>query len=354
MTPGLENGYRGGGAATPSGRNGAAAPPQLSEGQYAILEFVRVARLLLRRAALIVAVTLAVGGYVGIRDKFFSVKWYRAQALITPVSPDATLASSVGEGTSTGAGGMSGLAEMFSLSGESDNVTISERYIAIMNSYAFTIDLINRYHLDRKIVTTHTGHVPHLSPWKMHEEIVSCFETDYDYRSGNLALYFMDPDPAQAKAVLEDYLASLRDKVRTEEVQAASSAVASLQAEIRDTSDALLQNQLYELVARQIQREKIAQVQADFAFKVIEPPVVPDHYYAPQARRNAIIVAMITFLLMCVGTLGWDFIVRARAQFAALERAQHPPIPVIATGASAAQRSEPAPGTDPHPPANGG
>ncbi|MFZ0657273.1 MAG: hypothetical protein WAM05_01045, partial [Candidatus Binataceae bacterium] len=112
-----------------------------------------------------------------------------------------------------------------------------------------------------------------------------------------------------------------------EEVQAASSAVASLQDEIRETSDALLQNQLYELVARQIQREKIAQVQADFAFKVIEPPVVPDNYYAPQARRNATVAATITFLLMCVGALAWDFIVRARAQFAALERATYPPQP---------------------------
>lgn len=329
MTPGLENGYRGDAPATSSGRNGAAAPIQLSDGQFAILEVVRVARLLLRHSILIVAVTLAVGGYVGIRDKYFSVKWYRAQALITPVSPDATLASSVGEGASTGIGGMSGLAEMFSMGGESDNISISERYIAIMTSYAFTIDLINRYHLDRKIVTTNTGHVPHLSPWKMHEAIVGRFQTDYDYRSGNLALYFIDPSAAEAKAILEDYLASLRDKVRSEEVQAASSAVASLQDEIRDTSDALLQNQLYELVARQIQREKIAQVQADFAFKVIEPPVVPDNYYAPQPRRNAIIAAVITFVLLCVGILAWDFVARARAQFAALEHATHPrPAPV--------------------------
>lgn len=353
MTPGIENGYR----AAPSGGNGAAAPAQLSEGQVAILEVVRVARLLLRRSILIVVVTVAVGGFVGIRDKFFSVKWYRAQALITPVSPDATLASSVGEGTSTGVGGMSGLAEMFSLGGQSDNVTISERYIAIMTSYAFTIDLINRYHLDRKIVTTNTGHVPHLSPWKMHEAITGRFETDYDYRSGNLTLYFMDPDPAEAKAILEDYLASLRDKVRSEEVQAASSAVASLQDEIRDTSDALLQNQLYELVARQIQREKIAQVQADFAFKVIEPPVVPDNYYAPRARRNATIAAMITFVLLCAGTLAWDFIGRARAQFAALEQAHYPPVPSIAADAPAAARSEPvsdlAPSADPHSRVNG-
>ncbi|MHB8382855.1 MAG: hypothetical protein ACYDC3_11030 [Candidatus Binataceae bacterium] len=344
MKPVLGNGYRGVASSNASGRNGAAAPAQLSEGQFAILEAMRAGRLLLRRSILIIAVTLAAGGYVAIRDKYFSVKWYRAQALITPVSPDATLASSVGEGTSTGVGGMSGLAEMFNLGGASDNVTISERYIAIMSSYAFTSDLIIRYHLDRRIVQTSTDHVPHMSPWKMHEEITRRFETDYDYRSGNLALYFIDSSPDEAKAILEDYLASLRDKVRSEEVQAASSAVASLQDEIRDTSDALLQNQLYELVARQIQREKIAQVQADFAFKVIEPPVVPDSYYAPQAWRNAAIAASITFLLMCVGTLAWDFIARARVQLAALERVLPLQAPAHAASApSVSSRSE-APG----------
>jgi hypothetical protein len=330
MTSLHQNGRREAQAAIDPPVGASAVQARLSEGQFAILEAARVIRLLSGHAFLILAVTLAVAAYVGIRDKFYSVKWYRAQAVITPVSPDSTLASSIGEVGTTGiGGGAAGLAEMLNFGGESDNVTISERYIAIMNSYAFTTDLINRYHLDRKIVRTTAGHVPHLSPWKMHEKIDGRFQTYYDYRSGNLTLYYIDPDPVQAKAILEDYLASLREKVRSEEVQAAAAAVASLQDEIRETSDALLQNQLYELVARQIQREKIAQVQADFAFKVIEPPVVPDHYYAPQARRAAEIAGVLTFVLMCVGTLAWDFVRRARAQIASLERAPASPPPAL-------------------------
>ncbi|HUY27902.1 MAG TPA: hypothetical protein VMV27_10825 [Candidatus Binataceae bacterium] len=353
MIPAPLNGHRGAVPAAVNGRNAAAEPVQLSEGQFAIFELMRVARLLLRRAIPIILITVAVAGYVAIRDKYYSVKWYRAQALITPVSPDATLASSVGEGATPGAGGASGLAEMFNLSGESDNVSISERYIAIMSSYAFTTDLINCYHLDRKIVKTAAGHVPNLSPWQMYQAITGRFKTDYDYRSGNLTLYFVDPSPALAKSALEDYLASLRDKVRSEEVQAAAAAVVSLQDEIRDTSDALLQNQLYELMARQIQREKIAQVQADFAFKVIEPPVVPDNYFAPMARRNATVAGMLTFILLCAATLAWDFVSRARAQIAAFERAPFP-APLMAVQSppplDAAERSE----SEPPPPSPGG
>ena len=113
------------------------------------------------------------------------------------------------------------------------------------------------------------------------------FSTEYDFKSGNLTLYFMDPSPDEAQKVLGYYLDSLREKLRNEEVQAGASAAASLEEEVRKSSDALLQTQLYELMARQIQREKMAEVQSDFAFKLVEPPVVPDNYYAPKARHNA-------------------------------------------------------------------
>jgi hypothetical protein len=150
--------------------------------------------------------------------------------------------------------------------------------------------------------------------------IADRFSSEYDFKSGNLTLYFMDPSPAEAQRVLGFYLDSLRDKLRNEEVEAGASAAASLEEEVRKTSDALLQTQLYELMARQIQREKIAQVQSDFAFKVVEPPVVPDNYFAPKARHNATLAASITFALVCVWILASDFIRRAKAQFAALNQ----------------------------------
>ncbi|HXN12288.1 MAG TPA: hypothetical protein VN865_04230, partial [Candidatus Acidoferrales bacterium] len=83
--------------------------------------------------------------------------------------------------------------------------------------------------------------------------------------------------------------------------------------------------QLYELMARQIQREKIAEVQSDFAFKVVEPPVVPDNYFAPKARHNATLAASLTFVLICTWILASDFIRRAKAQFAALNPAPAEP-----------------------------
>jgi hypothetical protein len=332
------NGHRGPAAANGGYPDGAAAQQAaLTGAQWAALELIRHTRSLRKYWYLVIGATIAVSLFVGIRDKYFSVKWYRAQAVIMPVSPDASLASSIGMGSSGPGGG--GVMSLLSLGGESDNAMIAEQYIAIMNSYAFTTALISHYHLLRKIVPTSTGHVPHLSPWAQHTEITSRFQTSYDYKSGNLNLYFIDPDPVQARQILGYYLESLRDKVRNEEVNGAAAAVGSLEDEIRKTSDALLQNQLYELVARQIEREKISQVQADFAFKVIEPPVVPDQYYAPQARRSAEFAAVLTFIVLGGVIAVFDFVRRARAQYLALEQAHQ--LPALATEPAAPRSAQP-------------
>jgi hypothetical protein len=313
----------------PSGSNGhstssagqSGAPAHLTDAQHAALQFLYYVDLLRSRWILIASLTIGIGLGYGLYTKFLTVKWYRAQAIITPVDPQAGLV--IGTGTASdmvdGLGG--GIASLLEGSG-ADTVTLAERYTAIMNSYAFTTELVNKYHLERNIIGVRSKDAPTITKWSVHEMVASRFDTEYDFKSGNLTLYFLDPSPAEAQRVLGFYLDSLRDKLRNEEVQAGASAAASLQDEVRQTSDALLQTQLYELMARQIQREKIAQVQSDFAFKVVEPPVVPDNYFAPKARRNAELAAWITFALVCTWILASDFIRRAKAQFAALNQGQ--------------------------------
>src|ERR1700691_128380 len=69
----------------------------------------------------------------------------------------------------------------------------------------------------------------------------------------------------------------------------------------------------------------IAEVQSDFAFKVVEPPVVPDNYFEPKARHNATVASSITFVLVCTWILAAIFIRRAKAKFAAMNPAPAEP-----------------------------
>jgi hypothetical protein len=318
MDPSGSNGH-----STPSaGGNvaGAGTHAHLTEAQHATLQFLYYVELLRSRWLLIASLTIGIGLGYGLYTKYMTVKWYRAQAIVTPVAPEASLSMGTGAAGDMVDGLGGGIASILE-GGGADTVTLAERYTAIMNSYAFTTDLVNKYHLEHNIVGARTPNAPTVTKWSMHTMISDRFSTEYDYKSGNLTLYFLDPSPVEAQRVLGFYLDSLRDKLRNEEVQAGASAAASLEEEVRKSSDALLQTQLYELMARQIQREKIAEVQSDFAFKVVEPPVVPDNYFSPRARRNATIASWITFALVCIWILASDFIRRAKEQFAAINQA---------------------------------
>ena len=293
----------------PSSNNGpsvAGDHAHLTEAQHATLQLLYYVDLLRSRWLLIASLTIGIGLGYGLYTKFLTVKWYRAQAILTPVQPEASLSMGTGAAGDMVDGLGGGIASILS-GGGADTVTLAERYTAIMNSYAFTTDLVNKYHLERNIIGVQSPKAPTVTKWSMHTMIADRFNTEYDYKSGNLTLYFLDPSPVEAQRVLGFYLDSLRDKLRNEEVQAGASAAASLEEEVRKTSDALLQTQLYELMARQIQREKLAQVQSDFAFKVVEPPVVPDNYFAPKARHNATLAASITFALVCIWILAVGF-----------------------------------------------
>lgn len=311
-------------AGTNASAGGADATAHLTDAQYSTLRFLHYVDLLRARWILITTLTIGIGLGYGLYTKYLTVKWYRAQATITPVPPEEGL--SMGTGTAGDmVGGLGGGIASLLGGGGADTITLAERYTAIMNSYAFTTDLVNKYHLEHSIIGVQSKNAPIVTKWSVHMKIADRFSTEYDFKSGNLTMYFMDPSPAEAQRVLGYYLDSLRDKLRNEEVQAGASAAASLEEEVRKTSDALLQTQLYELMARQIQREKLAQVQSDFAFKVVEPPVVPDNYFAPKARQTATLAAAITFVLVCGWVLGSDFVRRARAQIESMNQATDEP-----------------------------
>ena len=80
-------------------------------------------------------------------------------------------------------------------------------------------------------------------------------------------------------------------------------------------------------MARQIQRQKLAQVQADFAFKIVEPPVVPDHYLTPVARIRAALAGFVVFALLAAYFVMREWLQGAARSLAALADSLGAPVP---------------------------
>jgi len=302
----------GNGVARPSCWHG--ANPSINPSDQAALELLRYWNLLWGRRWLIVGVTLAIALSVAVVTRFCCQKWYRAEAVITPLGPGEEADSGL---ETSPFGEVAGISALFGMGAAGDNVVTAERFITIMESYAFGIELIQRHALASILLARGSTPAAVPTPWRLHLLLNGRFDSEYDYRTGDLTLYFTDSDRAAARQVLEFYLQSLRDRLRSEAVRAASTAAASLDQEVRQTPDVLLQSQLSELMARQIQREKLAQVQADFAFKIVEPPVVPDHYYAPIARTRAALSGFIVIVLMSGLIVAREWLAGAAAFLAA-------------------------------------
>lgn len=283
---------------------------------HVVVELLKYFRLFRRHARLIIGVTFAAMLLSVLSNEFIATRLYQAQAIITPVPPDQDM-SQIGGGLEDMLGGEGGgLASM--LMGSSDNELVSERDIAILNSFDFTNSLVKRYKLANFLFAGDGDDLSKLTPWRTYKRINDRFETDYDYKSGNLQLSFIDSSQERARQVLAWYLEALRDRLRSQEVQSAAVAAKSLEDEISSTSDSLLQNQLYELLARQIQREKLSQVEADFAFKVIEPPVTPDVKYSPRVTLSALLTGFVVGFLMLLVVLMREWLTHAHAHLNAL------------------------------------
>lgn len=243
-------------------------------------------RLLALLAALAVIVTAVI-------SKMWLTPWYQAQAEVKPLGSRLSSRMSFA-GAALGDGGSALLSSM-GMGGGGGDMYDQQTLTAILESYDFAVDLIRTYKL-APLLERESGRT-NLSSWKQYQLFKSRLGVKYSMTDEMLNLTFADPDPAVAQRILAGCIELLRQRLRTEEIKQSRAAVASLQDEVRHTSDNLLADRLYEFIAQQIQRERLAEVQADLVFLVIEPPVVPDRPYWPRTSVNCLLAMVLTLLI---------------------------------------------------------
>ncbi|GEM_PF-536014 len=245
------------------------------------------------------AATAAAFG-TGVLTAFVFTKWYKAEALIRPVAQSAIqarLAGMVG-GFGGGLGDVSGFLGF----GESND---AEEYIAILKSFDFSVALVRRHHLEASLLKYEQGSGPKgflslvgiRSPsdrqWQIYRILEQRFDAFYSIRTGNITLSYIDDDRQRAQQILRFYVDDLRDLLRKRTIEDTSAAIKSMIAEADATPDTLLQARLYELIARQMQQRKLAEVEADFAFRVIDPPAASDKPYSPRVLFDSALAGLL-------------------------------------------------------------
>ena len=255
----------------------------------------------------IASAAIAAATMTAVVTGFVLPKWYRASAVIRPISTPAIesrisgLLGGLGGG-GPGVGGFSGLAASIGAGGSSD----AEEYIAILHGFQFNVTLSRHHHLSDQLLKPSSGFLSVLAfwagnepSWKIYRILSKRFDCEYSLKTGDITLNFIARNREDAENILGYYVDDLRDLLRAREVSGASSAIDSLKEEANSTPDSLLRSELYDLVAKQVQRKKIAQVEADFAFRVLDPPAASDQPYRPTVALDMLLVGMLAALASC-------------------------------------------------------
>jgi uncharacterized protein involved in exopolysaccharide biosynthesis len=105
-----------------------------------------------------------------------------------------------------------------------------------------------------------------------------------------LSVSFEHQDPAFAKKMVDLYLTALSEALRQETLQDATQNQKFLNAQLDQTSDVLLKEKIYALLAKEIEKETFARGQMPYSFQILDPPIVPDLDKKIKPRRSQICI----------------------------------------------------------------
>lgn len=273
---------------------------------------------ILWRGKWLILVTTIVFGAAGILYALQKPNVYQASALLAPTQS---------EGGSQIGGRLSGLASLAGVNlggGDANKTTIAKE---VLQSRAFLTDFIHRYELEASLIAAEGWsqsaeewsydrevYNPENGVWLADAEGQSQKPTDWDlvktFRdqlsvsenkdNGMVTVSIKSMSPQAAKDWVSWLVRDINEHLRAQDVEEAEASVAYLEAKLRETNIAGMQQVFYQLIEQETRTIMLANAQREYVFKIVDPPVVPQEPIEPM-RLFVIMVAI--FLGGTVGIL---------------------------------------------------
>lgn len=112
-----------------------------------------------------------------------------------------------------------------------------------------------------------------------------------------LELRFEDRNPAFAAAMLNNYITELDYYLRNKEIERSTANQTYLQALIKTQKNEEIRQGLNRVIIGQIESAMFARVASDFAFKTVDPPLIPQQAYKPRRLH----ILLLTFAVSLFG-----------------------------------------------------
>jgi uncharacterized protein involved in exopolysaccharide biosynthesis len=126
------------------------------------------------------------------------------------------------------------------------------------------------------------------SAWDAYAVFSGILSISTDKKSGMVTLSIEWSDPQLAAKWANQLVVRLNKHLKTESVEQAEKSIQYLKDQLASTSVVDMQQILYRLIEKQSNTIMLANVQEEFAFRVIDPAVVPEVRSKP--KRKLIVV----------------------------------------------------------------
>ncbi|MDO9558158.1 MAG: Wzz/FepE/Etk N-terminal domain-containing protein [Syntrophales bacterium] len=104
-------------------------------------------------------------------------------------------------------------------------------------------------------------------------------------------------DPEMAAKLVEYFLLTLTNHMSEEARRVAMTNRKYLEEQLATTADPLIKQNIYNLIAQQLETSMMAEVKENFAFKVIDPPKAPDRKTKPK-RAQMVMLSFVVALFL--------------------------------------------------------
>ncbi len=250
----------------------------------------------LRNRALLIIATTFVFAAASLVVALMMTPIFQAQAVLSPVSE-----GSGGSGLSNIAAQFGGLASLagLNLGGNSSTgeavATLNSR--VLVEQYITSNNLLPELYQDQWDAATKT--------WKTADEdtptvwlgtrkfIEQVMDVQTDKKTGLVKLTVEWSDPALAAKWANDLVTRANDRLRARAINNSTKNISYLYEQLDKTSIVELRESIYRLLESETKKVMLAQGSEEYAFKIIDPAVVPEKKIRP---KGALIIAVGTFM----------------------------------------------------------
>lgn len=266
------------------------------------VNLVEIAQILWKKKWILVAFVLIFSATAA----FFSLELpnqYQSQAVLAPVLADDERNMSPLSGQ---LGGLASLAGFSLSSGNVSNANISLEVLKsriLINQFIDKHDLLvdlfaasswnekeKEINIDRDIYDTDSkswvrevssGKTKTPTAWEAYERFSSKLKIHKDEKTGLVTVSLVTVSPKMSANWLSWLIDDLNDYLRKQDVDLARKNLKYLQNQINKTSFSEMKQVFYQLIEQQTKKMMLAEVRDQYAFRVIDPPVVPEDKVGP-------------------------------------------------------------------------